>query len=112
MTETAPEETVPPGATQIWEFVNSPGMMGMQMAHPLHLHGPQFRVLGRAGSAKDRPGVREGLNDDGWKDTILVMPDETVRILVNFTRHPGLYLYHCHILEHEDMGMMRNFRVT
>jgi len=112
MTEAAPDEIVQHGSTQIWELVNSPGMMGMQMAHPIHLHGPQFRVLSRSGSAKDRPSVREGLTDEGWKDTILVMPDETVRILVNFTQHPGLYLYHCHILEHEDMGMMRNFRVT
>ena len=44
--------------------------------------------------------------------TRLVLPGETVRVQVTFTRHPGLYLYHCHILEHEDMGMMRNFRVT
>ena len=48
----------------------------------------------------------------GWRDTVLVLPGETVRVQVTFTRHPGLYLYHCHILEHEDMGMMRNFRVT
>ena len=89
--------------------------MGMQMAHPVHLHGRQFRVLGRqreSGSIEDGKSVREGVADEGWKDTVLVMPGETVRILVNFTRYPGLYLYHCHILEHEDMGMMRNFRVT
>ncbi len=43
---------------------------------------------------------------------MLVLPGETVRVQVTFTSHPGLYLYHCHILEHEDMGMMRNFRVT
>jgi FtsP/CotA-like multicopper oxidase with cupredoxin domain len=41
-----------------------------------------------------------------------VLPGETVRIKIPFTHHPGLYLYHCHILEHEDMGMMRNFRVV
>ena len=50
--------------------------------------------------------------DAGWRDTVLVLPGETVRAYATFTRHPGLYLYHCHILEHEDMGMMRNFRVT
>jgi FtsP/CotA-like multicopper oxidase with cupredoxin domain len=115
MMDAAPDETVSPGSTQIWELANSPGMMGMQMAHPIHLHGRQFRVLSRqreSGSAADGKAVREGLSDEGWKDTVLVMPGETVRILVNFTRYPGLYLYHCHILEHEDMGMMRNFRVT
>lgn len=110
-----PEETVSPGSTQIWELANVTGMMGMQMAHPIHLHGHQFRVLSRhrrSGSGEDQKAVREGLADDGWKDTVLVMPGETVRLLVTFTRYPGLFLYHCHILEHEDMGMMRNFRVT
>ena len=115
MMDVAPEETVATGSTQNWELVNLPGMMGMQMAHPIHLHGPQFRVLSRqhtAGADADAAIVREGIADEGWTDTVLVMPGETVRILVTFTRHPGLYLYHCHILEHEDMGMMRNFRVT
>ena len=88
------------------------GMMGMQMAHPIHLHGRQFRVVSRQGSAAAGLAVREGLVDSGWLDTVLVMPGETVRIKIPFTRHPGLYLYHCHILEHEDMGMMRNFRVV
>ena len=39
------------------------------------------------------------------------LPGEAVRVQVTFSRYPGLYLYHCHILEHEDMGMMRNFRI-
>jgi FtsP/CotA-like multicopper oxidase with cupredoxin domain len=56
--------------------------------------------------------VREGFVDAGWMDTVLVMPGETVRIKIPFPRHQGLYLYHCHILEHEDMGMMRNFRIV
>jgi len=115
MMATSREETVAAGASQIWELANTVGMMGMQMAHPIHLHGRQFRVLSRqreSGAAADGAAVREGLSDEGWKDTVLVMPGETVRILVNFTRFPGLYLYHCHILEHEDMGMMRNFRVV
>jgi FtsP/CotA-like multicopper oxidase with cupredoxin domain len=56
--------------------------------------------------------LHEGIIDAGWTDTVLVMPGDTVRIQVTFTQHPGLYLYHCHLLEHEDMGMMRNFRVT
>ena len=115
MTGATPEETVSPGSTQIWELANVSGMMGVQMAHPIHLHGQQFRVLSRqlrSGSGEDGKAIREGFADEGWKDTVLVMPDETVRLLVTFTRYPGLFLYHCHILEHEDMGMMRNFRVT
>jgi FtsP/CotA-like multicopper oxidase with cupredoxin domain len=83
----------------------------MQAAHPIHIHGRQFRVIDRTGGRPTNT-LRGGLVDAGWRDTVLVLPGETVRVQVTFTRHPGLYLYHCHILEHEDMGMMRNFRVT
>jgi FtsP/CotA-like multicopper oxidase with cupredoxin domain len=114
MMATAPEEEVAAGSTVIWELVNQSGMMGMQMAHPIHIHGPQFRVLSRtpSGAQVASGSVREGLIDAGWHDTVLVLPGETVRVQLHVTKYPGLYLYHCHILEHEDMGMMRNFRVT
>jgi FtsP/CotA-like multicopper oxidase with cupredoxin domain len=85
--------------------------MGMEAAHPIHMHGRQFRVIDRTGGRAANT-LRAGIVDGGWRDTVLVLPGETVRVQVTFTRHPGLYLYHCHILEHEDMGMMRNFRVT
>jgi FtsP/CotA-like multicopper oxidase with cupredoxin domain len=107
----APDETVTAGSTHVWEFVNVENGMGMQAAHPIHLHGRQFRVVERAGG-RAASTLRGGVVDAGWKDTVLVLPGERVRVQVTFTRHPGLYLYHCHILEHEDMGMMRNFRVT
>ena len=117
MTDVSADETVRAGVTQVWEFINSPtqvgmgmGMGGMVMAHPVHLHGRQFRVLSRTGGAPT--SLRAGLQDRGWLDTILVLPGETVRVQVTFSSHPGLYLYHCHILEHEDMGMMRNFRIV
>ena len=45
------------------------------------------------------------------KDTVLVWPGETAHVSVRFDRHPGLFLLHCHNLEHEDAGMMSNFRV-
>ena len=109
MNDVTPAETVEPGSTHIWEFVNLPNPMGMAMAHPIHLHGPQFRVLSRTGGAGG--SLRQGIVDEGWTDTVLVLPGEAVRVQVTFSRHPGLYLYHCHILEHEDMGMMRNFRI-
>jgi FtsP/CotA-like multicopper oxidase with cupredoxin domain len=109
--DVAAEETVAAGSTHLWEFVNLPNPMGMEAAHPIHMHGRQFRVVDRTGG-RDTNALRAGIVDGGWKDTVLVLPGETVRVQVTFTRHPGLYLYHCHILEHEDMGMMRNFRVT
>ncbi|MFN0099767.1 MAG: multicopper oxidase family protein [Gemmatimonadaceae bacterium] len=111
MHEVAEDETVQADSTHVWEFTNAGGPMGMQMAHPIHLHGRQFRVLGRTGGAASN-ALREGLVDAGWMDTVLVLPGETVRIQVRFTSHAGTYLYHCHILEHEDMGMMRNFKVV
>ena len=110
MQDVATEETFAPGSTHVWELVNEINPMGMGMAHPIHLHGTQFRVLSRSGGTTN--ALREGINDAGWLDTVLVLPGETVRAQVTFSRHPGLYLYHCHILEHEDMGMMRNFRLA
>jgi hypothetical protein len=56
---------------------------------------------------------REGLDvAEGWKDTVLLMPGERVRLLLRFEDFTGLYLYHCHNLEHEDQGFMRNYRIT
>ncbi len=115
MMAVAPEEMVRAGSTAIWEFANVGGMMGMQMAHPIHIHGTQFRVLSRvrrAGATTPEHSVREGFVEAGWHDSVLLMPEEIVRLQIRFTRFPGLYLYHCHILEHEDGGLMRNFRVT
>jgi FtsP/CotA-like multicopper oxidase with cupredoxin domain len=111
MRDVAPAETVAAGSTAHWEFVNAGGPMGMQMAHPIHMHGRQFRVVSRSGASPSN-ALRDGLVDDGWMDTVLVLPGETVRVQVTFSRFQGLFLYHCHILEHEDMGMMRNFRIA
>lgn len=115
MMEVAPEEIVRAGSTHVWELANVGGMMGQQMAHPFHVHGTQFRVLSRSrptDAVTPARSVREGVVDEGWRDTVLVLPRDTVRLQMRFTKYPGLYLYHCHILEHEDAGMMRNFRVT
>jgi FtsP/CotA-like multicopper oxidase with cupredoxin domain len=115
MMDVAPDEIVKAGSTQVWEVANVGGMMRQQMAHPLHVHGTQFRVLERtrgAGATTPASSVREGIVDEGWRDTVLVMPYDTVRLQLRYTQYAGLFLYHCHILEHEDMGMMRNFRVV
>ncbi|MDD4854526.1 MAG: multicopper oxidase family protein [Sulfuricurvum sp.] len=92
------DERVKLGSTEIWEIKNT-----VHMAHPFHMHGVQFQVL-------DRTGKIDFPTDKGWKDTVLVMPGETVRIIIKFTM-PGLFVYHCHILEHEDHAMMANFLV-
>ena len=110
-------ETVKLGTQEVWEFRNEGrhSMMGNVMPHAMHVHGLQFRILSRTMSrrfARDYASVEEGFVDDGWKDTVLVMPGERVRILLRFADHPGLFLYHCHMLEHEDQGLMRNYRVV
>lgn len=92
------------------------GMAGgmMEMAHPIHLHGQQFQILSRNKEAvhvADYETVKDGFIDSGWKDTVLVMPGETVEIIKPFQHYKGLFLYHCHNLEHEDMGMMRQFLI-
>ena len=114
--EVSEDEIVRLGNTEVWVFENlgGMGMMGAQ-PHPMHVHGVQFRVLERRMStpaASYWQRLREGLVDDGFKDTVLVLPGERVRVLVRFEAHAGLFLYHCHNLEHEDMGMMRSFRIA
>ncbi|WP_231943490.1 multicopper oxidase family protein [Hydrogenophaga crassostreae] len=109
-------ETVKLGTNEIWEFRNEGrgSMMGMVMPHSMHVHGLQFRVLTRSVSRKfsdEYDSVKAGFVDDGWKDTVLVMPGERVRVLLRFADFAGLFLYHCHMLEHEDTGLMRNYRV-
>jgi FtsP/CotA-like multicopper oxidase with cupredoxin domain len=74
----------------------------------------QFRVVGRQVLPNAMAGwreVNEGFVDEGWKDTVLVMSGERVRLLMQFSDYSGMFLYHCHNLEHEDMGMMRNFLI-
>jgi FtsP/CotA-like multicopper oxidase with cupredoxin domain len=112
MTEVGDNERVKLGTTEDWEIQNLDGMMAM--AHPIHLHGGQFQVMERD-VAPPWQGVartlEEGLVDEGWKDTFLLRPGERVRLRMRFERYPGLFLYHCHNLEHEDAGMMRNFLI-
>jgi hypothetical protein len=90
------------------------GMGMMSMAHPIHLHGQSFQIVSRSlavGNEDDYETVRHGFIESGLKDTVLVMPGETVRIIKPFQDFKGLFMYHCHNLEHEDMGMMRDFLI-
>jgi len=90
------------GVTEVWEIYNKPDMMG-GMIHPFHIHGAQFKILSRNGEAPPE-------NEQGWKDSISVAPDETVKIAIQF-KNKGVYMFHCHILEHEDNGMMGQVKV-
>ncbi|MDQ7035804.1 MAG: multicopper oxidase domain-containing protein [Anaerolineae bacterium] len=123
MTGVDANEIVQAGDLEVWEFINPPssmgrGMgrgMGMVMPHPMHIHNVQFQVIDRQidpDFASIWDTVREGYVDGaGWKDSVLLMPGERVKVLVKFPDYTGLYLYHCHNLEHEDLGLMRNYRI-
>ncbi|OQK16597.1 hypothetical protein AU255_01445 [Methyloprofundus sedimenti] len=90
------------------------GGMMLSMAHPIHLHGQQFQVLSREIEGmrqEEYKTVKDGFIDTGWKDTVLVMPGEEIVIAKPFQDYKGLFLYHCHNLEHEDLGMMRQFYI-
>ena len=113
------DEIVRLGTQETWVFDNTQsgamGMMGgMRMIHPMHVHGLQFQIVERQverGFEAAWRTVSEGLVDEGWKDSFLLMPGERAKVLMRFEDYTGLYLVHCHNLEHEDLGMMRNYRV-
>jgi FtsP/CotA-like multicopper oxidase with cupredoxin domain len=97
------DEVVKLGTQEIW-VIDNPTML----SHPFHIHDVQFRILDRNGSA---PSELEA----GLKDTVLVRPNERVRVLLEFADYADSdrpYMYHCHILEHEDAGMMGQFTVV
>ena len=112
----ADDEIVRLNTLEIWEFTNdaSTGMMGM-MAHPMHIHGLQFQILERG----VKPALAEAVNsvsagyvNEGWKDEVFLMPGERAKVLLAFNDFRGLFPYHCHMLEHGDTGLMRNYRVA
>ncbi len=108
MNNVTENETVKLNDLEVWELTNHlNGDSGFP--HPIHLHGVQFQIIERTDTPAD---VADGYVDNGWKDTVLLMPNERVKILLKFEDYTGLFLYHCHNLEHEDGGMMRNYRVT
>lgn len=97
------DEVVTLGDIEIWELTNIGGQM-----HPFHIHDIQFLIL-------DRDGVPPAASEAGWKDTVPVYPNETVRFITQFNTYadPTVpFMYHCHILEHEDRGMMGQFIVV
>ena len=109
-------ERVRLGSIEKWRFINT-----TDDAHPMHLHLVQFQILERqgfdiaafrAGTLKLTGNVRKPPpNEAGWKDTVRVNPNEVVTIIARFDGYAGKYLYHCHMLEHEDNDMMRPYEV-
>ena len=95
--------TVPLGSTEIWEFQNN-----TMVGHPIHIHDIQFNVLDRDGQAPEPWEM-------GWKDVVYVPGMGSVRVITRFDdfADPDMpYMYHCHLLMHEDEGMMGQFLVV
>jgi spore coat protein A, manganese oxidase len=104
-------------STEIWELVNL-----TDDVHPIHLHMVRFQILDRrrfdgfefTTTGKLRytsPPMPPDANELGWKDTARVNAKTVTRIIVPFVGYPGRYVWHCHILEHEDNEMMRPYEV-
>lgn len=96
------DERLKLGDTEIWDIENRDGMMSQP--HSFHVHQVQFRILDINGEPPPR-------QLDGWKDTVLLWPGDRVRIIARYDSYKGLYMYHCHLLEHEDNGMMGQFLI-
>ncbi|MGZ7030694.1 MAG: multicopper oxidase family protein [Thermoanaerobaculia bacterium] len=92
------DQPVKVGELQVWDLVNA-----SRMDHPFHLHGFFFQVLSINGKA---PAFRS------WEDVVNLPPKSTVRIAWVPEDRPGSWMYHCHILEHHEAGMMGHFEVV
>ncbi|WP_137290392.1 multicopper oxidase family protein [Natronorubrum halophilum] len=110
------------GDTEIWSFANL-----TSMSHPMHIHLVHFQVLGRQ-PVSDYDPAEDDIELDaleppkpyelGWNDVVAVHPAEVVHVIVHFGEYDGLfndqtgeYMWHCHMIEHEDHDMMRPFNV-
>ncbi len=96
-------EVVHLGTTEVWTLVNK-----TLVAHPFHIHDIQFNVI-------EKSGVPPPPSERGWKDVVLVMPDDSVKFITRFETFADNmtpYMYHCHLLHHEDDGMMGGFLVV
>jgi len=105
------------GATEVWEMYNITGD-----AHPMHIHETVFEVVNREGLVLDDDGeVVEPIQPDGnviapepwesgFKDTVIAYPGQVTRVRAQY-KTPGQFVWHCHIVEHEDNEMMRPYRI-
>lgn len=97
------DQTIPRGAVEIWEITNASNTY-----HNFHVHLVHFQILDIDG---DPPPPELA----GWKDTVFLAPDQTVRIISRFDTDPdpdAPFMYHCHILDHEDAGMMGQYTIV
>ncbi|MEK6644012.1 MAG: multicopper oxidase domain-containing protein [Planctomycetota bacterium] len=99
------------GTIEIWNFINRSGV-----SHPMHLHLVMFQIVNRQNYeiVNDEvvpigDPIPPEANEVGWKDTVMSHPNQITRVITRFENYTGRYSYHCHILEHEEHEMMRQF---
>lgn len=106
------------GNVEVWNLINI-----ANSTHPIHLHLVNFQILSRQpfdveyyqNTGKIRttgPKIPPDLNERGWKDTVRANPGEITSFITQFGPYTGLYVWHCHIMEHEDHEMMRPYEVV
>jgi len=99
------------GTTEIWTWHNQSGV-----SHPMHMHLVSFQILDRqaldANGQPTGPKILPSPGELGWKDTADSPPGYRTRVIARFEGFKGVFPYHCHILEHEDHEMMRQFKVV
>ena len=104
------------GDTEVWEFYNTTGD-----AHPMHVHETTFEVVDRQDIVVDEDDQQVAVDsgsastppepwETGVKDTVIAYPGQVTRVRAQFNV-PGQYVWHCHIVEHEDNEMMRPYRI-
>jgi FtsP/CotA-like multicopper oxidase with cupredoxin domain len=97
------------GATEVWELYNM-----TEDAHPIHIHEIHFQVVNRQALNGDNLPTGTPRSPEAWetgfKDTVIAYPGEVTRVRLRFEK-PGLFVWHCHIVEHEDNEMMRPYAI-
>jgi spore coat protein A len=105
-------------STEIWSFINP-----TDDTHPIHLHAVRFQILDRQNYEPSAYALKKEFRflgprvppepyETGWKDTVGAHSKMVTRIIVPFNSYPGRYVWHCHILEHEDNEMMRPYEIV
>jgi hypothetical protein len=95
------------GTREVWEFENPTGVM-----HPMHVHLVRYQIISKIDSISGLSIPLELWEENTWKDVVRVPPKSRVRIIMDFEDYLGKFPQHCHILDHEDHEMMRQFQTT
>ena len=94
------------GTREVWEFENPTNVM-----HPMHVHLVRFQILSKQG-LDGTPMALKPWEANTWKDTVRVPAQSRVKVIMDFTDYPGRFPDHCHILDHEDHEMMRQYQTV